>query len=59
MKPEVTKLVKLRRNKASAIIKNVLAKREKEILVEILRDQFFCLLVDESTDIKIGPLKNW
>ena len=53
MKPKVTQLLKMKRTKASQILKNVLAKTKKEILIQILRTQYFSLLVDESTDISV------
>lgn len=48
---DIVKGVKLHRTKCASIVKNVIAKAEKDKLIEILRNNKFSILVDEGTDI--------
>lgn len=41
----------LNRTKCQSIVKDIIAKREKEELVKILQTCKFSILIDESTDI--------
>jgi len=49
--PEVVKDITLARNKCTQIVKNVIARREVEKIVETLKTNKFSVLLDESTDI--------
>ncbi|XP_026669810.1 uncharacterized protein LOC113464417, partial [Ceratina calcarata] len=49
--PEVVQDLSLARHKCTKIVKNVIAKREVEKIVECLRTCKFSVLIDESTDI--------
>ncbi|KYM93750.1 hypothetical protein ALC62_15647 [Cyphomyrmex costatus] len=51
IKPEVVQDLSLARSKCSNIVKEVIAKRETEKLVENLQSRRFSILIDESTDI--------
>ncbi|XP_026829030.1 zinc finger protein 862-like [Ooceraea biroi] len=48
---EIVQDIALSRNKCASIVKNVIAKRETEQLIEILKNRKFSILIDESTDI--------
>jgi len=50
-KPEITNDLSLSKRKCTQIIKNIIAKRESEKTIEILRKQKFSILMDESTII--------
>lgn len=52
----VVKDLKLNRTKATAIIKNVIAKNETNNLAEQLRKVPFSVLIDESTDVSLHKL---
>jgi len=49
--PEVVKDITLARSKCTKIIKNVIARRKVEKIVETLKTNKFSVLLDESTDI--------
>ncbi|KAE8745970.1 hypothetical protein FOCC_FOCC007332 [Frankliniella occidentalis] len=53
---EIAKKLTLDRTKCTAVVKNVLAKTEKEEIVQDLKTVPFSVLVDESTDV--GNIKN-
>lgn len=44
------------RTKTTNIIKNVIAEEQSQVLIEILRNQYFSILIDESTDISVNKL---
>lgn len=46
----------LGRTKMTNIIKNVIAEEKSEVLTGILRNQYFSILIDESTDISVNKL---
>jgi len=48
---EIAQDISLARTKCSHIIKNIIAKRETEKIVDNLKTRYFSILVDESTDI--------
>ena len=48
---EIAKKLTLDRTKCTAVMKNVLAKMEKEVIVQDLKTVPFSVLVDESTDV--------
>ncbi|XP_066587616.1 zinc finger protein 862-like [Prorops nasuta] len=50
-RPEIVEQIKLHRTKCSKIITNVLEKREMERTSDALRNNYFSILLDESTDI--------
>ncbi|CAH1958537.1 unnamed protein product [Acanthoscelides obtectus] len=52
----ILKDVKLRRTKTTSVIKNVIAKKESEDLAVVLQQNFFSVLIDESTDISANKL---
>ena len=47
---EISKKLSCNRTKCTAIIKNVIAKTEFEELLDVMRNNNFSILVDESTD---------
>lgn len=49
--PEIVQNLLLDRNKCASIVKNVIAKREIEKVVENLKTYKFSILIDESMDI--------
>lgn len=51
IEPEIVRDVSLGRLKCTQIVKNIIAKRETEKIIEILKTHKFSILVDESTDI--------
>lgn len=51
LEPKIVQDLSLGRLKCSYIVKDVLAKRETEKLIEILKIRKFSILIDESTDI--------
>lgn len=46
----------LGRTKTTNVIKNVIAEEQSQGLIEILRNQYFSILIDESTDISVNKL---
>lgn len=50
-KPEVVRDFSLSRRKCTKIIQNVISKRETEKNIELLKEQRFSILIDESTTI--------
>ncbi|RLU25331.1 hypothetical protein DMN91_001487 [Ooceraea biroi] len=54
--PQVVNDLKLSRRKCTAIIKNVLGKRESHKLITNLKTQKFSILIDESTNITNNKL---
>jgi len=48
---EIAQDISLARTKCSHIIKNIIAKRETEKIVDNLKTRYFSILIDESTDI--------
>ena len=51
IEPKVVQDLSLARNKCANIIKNILAKREVETIIQYLQTCKFSILIDESTDI--------
>lgn len=47
---EIAKKIKCSRTKCSCIIKNVIGKKNEEEICEILKQNKFSLIIDESTD---------
>ncbi|XP_011884095.1 PREDICTED: uncharacterized protein LOC105571237 [Vollenhovia emeryi] len=56
IEPEVVQDLSLGRLKCTNIVKDIVAKRETEKLVEILKGRKFSVLIDESTDITDNKL---
>ncbi|CAH1987940.1 unnamed protein product [Acanthoscelides obtectus] len=52
----ILKDVKLGRTKTTSVINNVIAKKENEDLAVVLQQNFFSVLIDESTDISANKL---
>ncbi|XP_072760466.1 uncharacterized protein [Anoplolepis gracilipes] len=51
IEPKVVQDLSLARNKCANIVKNIIAKREVETIVQYLQTCKFSILIDESTDI--------
>ncbi|XP_023309857.1 uncharacterized protein LOC111691381 [Anoplophora glabripennis] len=51
--PKVVNDIKLGRTKCTNIIENVLCGKETRDLVEVLKNNYFSVLIDESTDISV------